>query len=104
MNLIVYIDEINSLLFSLTHNRLLDTNLNFIADILFKIINNCHKIILSDAVINENVFTLIKNRTNKIYIDNTFKKYEGVKCFFLNDENEFKRQYEKNIKNDDYCF
>lgn len=103
-NYIVYIDEINSFLYSLTHNKQLEPILNFIINILFKIINNCHKIILSDAVINENVFNFVSGRTNKIYINNEYKKYEGVKCFFLNDENEFQKQFLKNVNNDEYFF
>ena len=103
-NYIVYIDEINSFLYSMTHNKNLDSTLNFILNVLFKIINNCHKIILSDAVINENVFNLIKDRQNKIYINNEYKKYEGIKCIFLNDENEFQEQFLKNVNNDKYFF
>ena len=89
---------------SMTHNKNLDSTLNFILNVLFKIINNCHKIILSDAVINENVFNFVSARTNKIYINNEYKKYEGVKCFFLNDENDFQKQFLKNVNSNEYFF
>ena len=44
---------------------------------LMKIINNCHKLILSESIISDNVFNLCSKRPDKskIFIQNTFKKY-----------------------------
>ena len=88
-NYIVYIDEITSFLNSLTHNSTLNSNLKFIVNILFKIVNNAHKVIISDAVINDNSFNFIEKRDNKIFINNEFKKYESITVFKLNDETDF---------------
>jgi hypothetical protein len=61
-NYILYIDEINSLMNTLTHNKTLDIKLNIIYLSLMKLIKNCKKIILTDAIINENVFNLLSTR------------------------------------------
>jgi hypothetical protein len=55
-----------------------------------KIILNCKKLILTEAIINDNVFNIIAKRTdNKIFIRNTFKKYDGINAIQYNDENKF---------------
>lgn len=102
-NYIVYIDEINSLINSLTHNDTLNKNLKSVYIVLMKIINNCKKIIVSDATINNNVFTLLNKRIdNKIYIINEYKKYDNIKAFKMNDENEFLKKIKEHIKKDEY--
>ena len=54
-------------------------------------INNCHKLIVCDALISDNVFNLLNVKTNgkTIYLTNNFKKYAGISAVNLNDENEF---------------
>jgi hypothetical protein len=102
-NYIVYIDEINSLINSLTHNNTLDKNLKGVYIVLMKIINNCKKIIVSDATINNNVFTLLNKRIdNKIYIINEYKKYSNIAVYKMNDENEFLKEIKRHVKNNDF--
>ena len=55
-NYIVYIDEIASFLECCTHNSLLYNIINLFNKLLLKIVKNTHKIIVSDALINECVF------------------------------------------------
>jgi hypothetical protein len=55
-NKILFLDEINSFIESLTHNETLDKNIKIIYQILTRIIKNCHKLIVSDASISDNVF------------------------------------------------
>lgn len=90
-NYIVYIDEINSFLECLTHNDNLNRDLKLIYTTLMRIIKNCYKVVVSDALINDNVFELLKFRPDntKIFITNTYKKYKNIKAFDINDENEF---------------
>jgi hypothetical protein len=83
-NYIVYIDEITSFLNDLCGNTTLTTNLKQCYTILMKIIKNCYKLILSDAMITDNTFNFIKNRTvnNKVFfIKNLYKKYKNVHAY-----------------------
>jgi|688.fasta_scaffold09539_17 hypothetical protein len=103
-NYIVYIDEITSLIDGLTHNPTLDKNLKGIYIVLMKIIKNAHKIVVSDATINNNTFTLLNIRDNEktIYIENNFKKYEGLSVFKYNDENKFLEEVQQHVNKNDY--
>lgn len=101
-NYVVYIDEINSIINSLTHNKLLDKVLKSVYIVLMKILNNAYKVIVSDATINKNVFELLKKRSKVVYIENTFKKYEGVNIIKYNDENEFYKEVLQHVKDRSY--
>ena len=102
-NYVVYIDEITSFLYSLTHNDTLNNVLKMVYVVLMKIINNCHKLIVSDATINENTFIFLEKRIGeKVFINNSFKKYEGVKAFKINDENFFLNLLKKHVKEKKY--
>ena len=105
-NYIVYADEISSLLNGLTHNSTLNDKLKPVYITFMKIINNCHKLILTDAVINDNVFNLINKRVDetKIFIENTFKKYNGIRAIQLNNENEFLHCMVRNIKKNNFFY
>ena len=89
-NYIVYIDEISSFLSDITHNETLRGKLKLCYQILMRIVKNCHKLILSDAKITDNVFNFIKTREitkNKtISIENEFKKYLDVPAIRVRDE------------------
>jgi hypothetical protein len=100
-NYIIYIDEINSLINSITHNDQIK-NIKGVYITLMKIIKNAHKIIVSDATINENTFNLLNVRQNKIYINNAFNKYENTKLYTMNDENEFLNKLKQNIKKNSF--
>ena len=103
-NYVVYIDEIMSLINSLTHNNLLDRNLKGVYIVLMRIIRNCNKIIVSDATINNNTFNLLKNRPNdkKLFIDNQYKKYKGITVFKFNNENDFLKETKEHVKNNNF--
>ena len=89
-NYIVYIDEIASFLSDITHNETLRGKLKLCYQILIRIVKNCHKLILSDAKITDNVFNFIKTRElfkeKTTYIDNLFKKYQDVPAIRIRDE------------------
>jgi len=101
-NYIVYIDEITSFLNSLTNNDTLNSTLKGVYVVLMKIINNAHKVIVSDATINDNIFSFLNKRTNKIFIENTYKKYDNITVYKMNDENEFLNKLKGHVKNDNY--
>jgi len=101
-NYIVYIDEITSLISSLTHNETLNKTLKGVYVVLMKIIKNAHKVIVSDATINNNTFNFLEKRTNKIYIENTYKKYENIPVYKMNNENEFLNIIKKHVKKNNY--
>ena len=89
-NYIVYIDEITTFTRHLTHNQTLNNNLKLIYVTLMKIILNCKKLILTEAIINDNVFNLTEKRKgDKVFIRNIYKKYDGVQAMQYNDENKF---------------
>ena len=55
-----------------------------------KIILNCKKLVLTEAIINENVFNIIEKRKgNKMLLINEYKKYEGIQAIQYKDENKF---------------
>jgi hypothetical protein len=102
-NYIVYIDEINSFLKTLTHSKLLAINAKLIYSNLMRIIKTCHKLILSDAKINNKIRKFINKRKGKtIYIKNDFKKYQDVDAINIKNEELFLEQMETNIKNNKY--
>ena len=104
-NTILYIDEVNNLIETLTHNKTLDSCLNIIYACLIKLIKNAKKIIFSDATINQNTLNLLSSRTtnNKtILIKNVHKKYEGINAIKYNDANQFLQSLKNKIKNKEY--
>lgn len=104
-NTILYIDEVNDLIRTLTHNDSLDKVLNLVYTTLIKLIKNSKKIILSDATINQNTLNLISSRikNNKtILIKNTNKKFDGIEAIKINDENEFIQELRNHITNKKY--
>ena len=104
-NTILYIDEVNDLIRSLTHNDGLDNVLNMVYTFLIKLIKTCKKIILSDATIDLNTLNLLSSRivNNKsILIKNTIQKFKGVKAKKYNNENEFLKVIIQHIKNKNY--
>ena len=102
-NLIVYIDEINSFIESLLFNDDIK-NLKLTYIVLMRIIKYCKKIIVSDARINQNIINLLqqRNKPNKIFIKNEFKKYKDIEAIKHLDENEYLENIEKHIKDDNY--
>ena len=101
---IVYIDEINSFIKHLTHNKTIDKDIKQICSILFKIIKYAHKVIVSDAEISDGVFLFLKNRleSKTIYIENKYKKYRGKEAIRIKDEHKFIKLLEDHIKTNNY--
>ncbi len=88
-DIILYIDEVNSLIHDLVDNATLHSNLREIYHTLSRLIKNSYKIIATDAIITNNVLNLFKKIENKKIIINEYKKYSGVKAINVKDENLF---------------
>ena len=100
-NSIIYIDEVASFIESLTDNETMTKTLKKIYLLLMKLIKNAYKVIVSDALINDAVLELLKYRTDedKIFIVNSYKKFENIEAVKINDENIFLSKIKNNILN-----
>ena len=102
---IVYIDEINDMIKSLTHNDGLDNLVNIIYTVLTNLIKNCKKIILSDATIDNNIKNLLMSRkthNKSILIKNTVQKFKDINANEYLDEKLFFDRIRKSIREDEY--
>jgi len=97
---VIYIDEINSFMETLTHSAILTKDIKIVYETLIRIIKNCKKLIVSDHHITDAVFHLFKSKTNnkKIYVKNNYLKFKGVKSRQIKDELTFKNKMEEIIK------
>ena len=70
--------------------------------ILVKFIKKANKVIVSDAMIDDNVFEFLKYREQEklIFIQNSLKKYQGVEAIRLRNENEFRDTLLKHCQDD----
>ena len=103
-NMIIYIDEVNSLIEDLVDNDTLNKNLRVVYHTLMRLINNCHKVIVSDALISDNVINLLNKRSDKdkIMVVNEFRKYKGIKAEEIKDENMFLEKMKEHCLNNEY--
>ena len=98
---VIYIDEIYSLCNTLTHNDTIK-NQRLVYNTLIRAIKECHKLIVSDAHIYDNVMMLLEQRLQLynsplIYV-NTYNKFDGINCNFYDDENKFYKILESRVK------
>ena len=102
-NYIIYIDEIDSFLKTVTHNDTLNHKLKPIYAQLCKMIKNAHKVIVSDAVIRlPTVCSFLHKRTNYIYVENGYKKYKDIKATRVRDEENFINLIVERIQTNNY--
>ena len=101
---IIYIDEIASFLEAITHNETLDGKLKSIYMVLMKLIKHAHKVIVSDALINDGVLEFLKHRNNIIFIKNNFVKYQDIEATRLRNEDDFLNEMIEHVKNNEYFF
>ncbi len=102
---IIYIDEFECFSNTLTHNKNLDNNIRLINNLLMKLVKNCHKLIISDALINDNVknfLNISKSSRKTIFIKNTYKKFKDVLAIRYHNENDFLCQVKKDIEDDKF--
>jgi hypothetical protein len=102
---IVYIDEITSFL-KFTHNKEI-IQIKKIYNLLLRIIHNCHKLILTDNNICDNIFKFLEARKDdniKFYI-NEYQTYQGVKAYRVANENTFLNLLKSKVKkNEPFLF
>jgi hypothetical protein len=96
---ILYIDEVSSLIKSLVENDLLNRNVKRLFLILMDLIKNCHKVVVSDANVADNVFNLLQKRDgSKIFINNLFKKFNGINAKRCKNEYNFINKMKTDIE------
>lgn len=105
-NTILYIDEVNDLIHTMTHNDSLDIVLIEVYNMIIELIKYCKKIIFSDATINQNTLNFIssnrKKNLKKLLIVNTHKKYKDIDAIRYKDEDKFLDKLREHIKEDNY--
>ena len=104
--MVIFIDEISLFTQDLTHNDTLMKILKPVFILLMRLIKLCHKVIVCQASINDNVFNLLRDRpdTNKIYIKNEYKNYKGIDAHIIKDENMYYELLKQKIKNNEPFF
>lgn len=90
-NKIVYIDEVHSLLKTLTHSTTIKEH-KLVTNTLIRIVNECHKLVISDAHIFDNTMLLLIDRINNKkltykYFKNTYNKFSSVEAIKYTNEN-----------------
>jgi hypothetical protein len=118
---IIYIDEVHSLMHSLTHNKKIKYQLR-VYNTLMRALKTCHKVVVSDAHIFENVDYLLDDLINddqKTFraFENTYKKFgahgtpgekdeiKAVQAIKYTDENEFYlRMQDKIVRGECFSF
>lgn len=102
--MIIYLDEITSLLKYISHCDII-RDVKLLYNLFVRLIKNCHKLIMTDATINDLSFLLIdKYRVleETIYINNNHKNQVDKNVFKINDEYEFLDIIKEHINNNDY--
>ena len=102
--MVVFIDKVALFCSEITHNDTLAKVLKPVFVLLMKIIKNCHKIIVCQASINDNVFNLLKFRDNKtkLFLINEYKNNKGINAHIYKDENNFYEKLKSNMDNNKY--
>ena len=72
-----------------TCNDLLDHVMKKVVVTLSRLVKHAKKVILSDAMINDAAFELLKNRAPGLMIKNEFNKFEGIPAIRVRDEADF---------------
>ena len=105
-DMIIFIDEVSLFTQDLTHNDTLMKILKPVFVLLMRLIKLCHKVIVCQASINDNVFNLLKDRPedSKIYIKNEYKNYKGIDAHIIKDENIYYESLKQKIKNNEPFF
>jgi len=98
---IVYIDEIDSFL-KYTHNAKLEHMMRDVDEQLYRIIKHAHKVVVSDAIIRDNVYEFLKLRPAPITIRNSYQNFKGVPRQRVRDEREFYKMLLQHVEANDY--
>ena len=101
-NTILYIDEISSFLL-LTHNKTLDDILKPVYSLLIRMVKKCKKLVVSDALINDQCIDFSKIKSNDIiFIKNNYKKYQDIKAIKIKHKNTLINKLINKCKNNDH--
>jgi hypothetical protein len=97
---VVYVDEINSFLETLSHSAILTKDVKLVYETLMRIIQNCKKLIVSDHTITDAALMMFKSKKSKrtIYIKNKYRKFKGVHALQVKNEARFKDKIQEAMK------
>ena len=100
---IVYIDEITSFL-NLTHNDTLNHDLKMIFNYLMTISKYCYKFIISDAILKDSIFNILRHRekSNFIYIENHLKQYDNINAVKIEYRAHLESKLQEKCKHTEY--
>ena len=99
-NYVVYIDEVSTFLQSLTNNSTLDHHAKEIYILFSLLLSKCFKIVCTDALINDSIFMQLQelrttNNDSKLFLKNTYSRFENVKAIQYDDESKFFKRVEE---------
>jgi hypothetical protein len=99
---ILYIDEISSFLM-LTHNSTLEYVVKPIYDLLVRFVKKCKKLIVSDALINDQCIEFCDLRTNaKLFVKNIYPKHKNIKAIKITQKVDLINKLLNKCKNNEY--
>ncbi len=101
---ILYLDESTSLIMHMIDNSTLQHIQKLVYMKVMRLIKNCGKVIITDAIMNDNIVNLLKERNKEemIYIKNNYKKNEGIKAINYKNENSFYNKIKQEFKEDKF--
>ena len=82
-----------------TGNDLLDNVMKQVVVTLSRLVKHAKHVILSDAMINDAAFELLKNRAPGLMLKNEFKHFEGTPAIRVRDEADFLQTLKDRCKN-----
>jgi hypothetical protein len=78
---VVFIDEIDSFIYNLSHNGTLNPILREMVGLLIRIINNCKKMVCCSVHIKKNLEMLLNKEKKVIMIENKYKNFKDVEAY-----------------------
>jgi len=101
-NYVIFIDEIDSFMYNLTHNSKLNDILREMMTLLMRILKNCKKLICCSVHIKKNLEILLSKEKKVILIENKYKNFKEVEAYEKNDMNEMIEEMMKTIDRGEY--
>lgn len=101
-NYVIFIDEIDSFMYNLTHNSKLNDILREMMALLMRILKNCKKLICCSVHIKKNLEILLSKEKKVILIENKYKNFKEVEAYEKNDMNEMIEEMMKTIDRGEY--
>ena len=99
---VIFIDEIDSFMYNLSHNGTLNPILREMVGLLIRIINNCKKMVCCSVHIKKNLEMILNKEKKVIMIENKYKNFKDVEAYEKSDMNEMVEEMLKTIERNEY--